>query len=139
PSRKPDIEGGLRKEIPALDRTLSAIDMSQIGLAYAECVEGAGPPKNAKELLVNLGNLPKYKKALESGDVVIAWGTDPRRLPADTIIGYQKRAMENGQLIVLLGNSGSPQPQVYTQAQFDAAPKAPGLEGTGKQNGGGTR
>lgn len=127
-TQKPDIMGGIRKNLPVVDRTFSEIDMQQIGLAYQECTDAAGPPKNAKELLVNLNNLPKYREPLENGDIVIAWGADPRRLPPETILGYQKRATSDGRIIVLVGNSGSPTPQILTKQQFDAAPKAPGLK-----------
>lgn len=127
-TQKPDIIGGIRKNLPAVDRAFSEIDMQQIGLAYQECTDAAGPPKNAKELLVNLNNLPKYREPLENGDIVIAWGADPRRLPPDTILGYQKRPTSDGRMIVLVGNSGSPTPQILTKAEFDAAPKAPGLK-----------
>ena len=134
PSKKPDIEGGLRKEIPAFDRTMSQLDLQQIGLAYGECVDaGAGPPKSVKDIAPNLQNNPKFIKPLEDGRVVVAWGADPRRLSADTIIAYQKRAMQDGRIVTLIGAGGTPTPKVMTKAEFDAAPKAPGLEKTGNK------
>ena len=128
-TQKPDIMGGIRKNLPAVDRTFSLIDMQQVGLAYGECVDaGAGPPKSAKDLLVNLKGDPKYKEAFEKGDIIIAWGADPRRLPPETIIGYQKRPMDDGRMIVLLGAGGTPTPKAMAKDKFDAAPKAKGLK-----------
>lgn len=140
PSRKPDIEGGLRKNIPAFDRMLSEVDVSQIALAYGNYVTTtSSAPKSIKDLAPYYQNDKKLNKFLEDGAIVVAWGADPTRLPADTIIGYQKRPMEDGRRIVMVGAGGIPGVKVMSQAEFDAAPKAKGLEGTGTKHGGRVR
>src|SRR5262245_17107499 len=120
PPEKINIEGGLRKTFPVLDRTITMEYMRQINLGF-QASPGA-PPRTIEELeQVHASN--KITKAILDGSLVVVLGVDPERQPRDAILAYQAEPDAKGERVVLTCGGNV---QVMDTTTFEAAPKAKG-------------
>jgi hypothetical protein len=118
---KPDIEGGLRKTFPVLDRTIALYELDAIGKAYRIMEVERRTPKTVEELEPYYENR-KITQAIKDGALVVIWGVDPETQPKEAILAYTQEPDAQGERVVLLCNLSTPQ-VMGTQA-FEAAPKA---------------
>lgn len=118
PEKPPDIEGGLRKNIPVLDRTLTMEQLRNLGAGFL-----ATPgvvPKTIEELKQVHGD-PRLTKAIKDGAIIVILGVNPERQPGDAILAYRAEPDNNGEREVLKCNG---QVTVMDTKTFEAAPKA---------------
>jgi len=113
-----DIEGGLRKNIPILDRVLTEKLLNDIKLGYLASPGAA--PRTVEELEQVHGN-PKITKAIQDGLLVVVLSVNPERQPADAILAYPTKPDAVGERLVLTcGGNFVP----MDEKTFAAAPKA---------------
>src|SRR5438445_8262223 len=103
PPEKPDIEGGLRKTFPVLDRTIASHQLNAIGTAFQLMATEGRTPKTVEELEPYYENR-KITQAIRDGAIVVILGVDPRRFPGETILAYTQQPDSNGEHVVLLCN-----------------------------------
>jgi hypothetical protein len=116
--QKPDIEGGLRKTFPVLDRTLTMDHMRNIDLGFKASAGAA--PKTIEELEQVHGS-PKITKAIRDGAIVVILGVNPDRQPSDALLAYQAEPDAQGERVVLTCGGSI---VVMNAKTFGAAPKA---------------
>jgi hypothetical protein len=118
PQDKPDIEGGLRKNIPILDRTITEVYLRNLDLGF-KASPGAAP-KTVEELEQVHGDR-KLTKSINDGQITVILGVAPDRQPSDAIFAYQTEPDKHGERVVLTcGGSVT----VMDQKTFEATPKA---------------
>jgi hypothetical protein len=116
--QKADIEGGLRKNIPILDRVLTEKLLNDIKLGFLAS-QGVAP-RTIEELEQVHGN-PKITKAIKDGLLVVVLGVDPARQPADAILAYTEKPDVGGERVVLTCGGNI---LAMDEKTFAAAPKA---------------
>lgn len=113
-----DVEGGLRKTFPVLDRVLTENMMRDIKIGFM-----ASPgvtPKTVAELEQIHGN-PKITKAINDELLVVVLGVNPEKQPANAILAYSTKPDAVGEHVVLTcGGNILP----MDEKTFAAAPKA---------------
>jgi hypothetical protein len=120
PPDKPNIEGGLRKTFPVLDRLIVTEYLRNIGLGF-QASPGASP-KTIEELEQVHGS-SKITKAIQDGSITVVLSVNPERQPGESILAYQTEADAQGERVVLTCSGGV---KVMNAKTFDAAPKAQG-------------
>ena len=116
--QNPDIEGGLRKTFPVLDRVLTEKMLNDIKLGFLASPGAA--PRTIEELEQVHGN-PKITKAINDGLLVVVLGVNPERQPADAILAYPAKPDVGGERVVLTcGGNILP----MDEKTFAASPKA---------------
>jgi len=115
---KPNIEGGLRKMFPVLDRTINMQYLRNIGLSY-QAIPGAAP-KTIEELEKLLDNR-KITQAIKDGSITVILGVNPERQPGEAILAYQTEPDDQGERVVLTCSS---EVMVMSAKTFEAATKA---------------
>jgi hypothetical protein len=118
PPDKPNIEGGLRKTFPVLDRTLTMEQMRNIDLGF-KASPGAAP-KTIEELEQVHGS-PKITQAINDGAIVVILGVSPERQPGEAILAYQNHPDDKGERVVLTCGG---EIKVMDEKTFQTAPKA---------------
>jgi len=118
PEKPPNIEGGLRKNIPVLDRFLTTEQLRNLSVGF-QATPGV-VPKTVEELEQVHGD-PKLTKAINDGAIVVVLGVNPERQSPDAILAYQKEPDQNGERVVLKCNG---QVTVMDMKTFEATPKA---------------
>jgi hypothetical protein len=118
PQNKVNIEAGLRKNIPVLDRTLTEIYLRNLDLGF-KASPGA-VPKTVEELEKIHGDR-KLTKSIEEGQITVILGVNPERQPSDAILAYQTEPDKGGERVVLTCGG---QILVMDNSKFEAAPKA---------------
>jgi hypothetical protein len=120
PTQKPNIEKGLRKTLPILDRTLALQQLRTLGLAYKLFAGEGRVPKTIDDLEPYYENR-KITQAVQDGSYVVFLGVNPDRLPGNTVLAYQAEPDAQGERVVLLCNGSV---EAMPAAAFEAAPKA---------------
>jgi hypothetical protein len=118
PEKAPNIEGGLRKNIPVLDRFLTTEQLRNLSVGF-QATPGV-VPKTIEELEQVHGD-PKLTRAIKDGAIIVVLGVNPERQPPDAILAYQAEPDQNGERVVLKCNG---QVTVMDTKTFEAAPKA---------------
>jgi hypothetical protein len=118
--QKPNIEGGLRKRIPVLDRTISLQQLNAIGMGYRLMSAEGRTPRTIEELEPYYENR-KITQAINDGAIVVILGVNPDKQPGETILAYTQEPDAQGEHVVLLCNLTV---QAMTAKTFEAAPKA---------------
>src|SRR5262249_29624380 len=118
PPDKPNIEGGLRKTFPVLDRLIVTEYLRNMGLGF-QASPGVSP-KTIEELEQVHGS-GKITNAVKDGSITVILGVDPQRQPSDAILAYQTEPDKEGERVVLTCGL---QPKVMTAKEFEAAPRA---------------
>jgi hypothetical protein len=116
--QNPDIEGGLRKNIPVLDRMLTMDHMRNINLGFIASPGAA--PKTIEELEQVHGS-PKITKAIKDGAIVVILGVSPERQPGEAIFAYQAVPDAQGERVVLTCGGSV---KVMNAKAFESAEKA---------------
>src|SRR5207237_4643925 len=118
PPEKPNIEGGLRRTFPVLDRTIALQQLNAIGMAF-RIMEGEGrTPKTIEELEPYYENR-KITQAIKDGAIVVILGVNPQSQP-EAILAYTTEPDAQGEHVVLWCNLTV---QVMGKQAFEAAPK----------------
>jgi hypothetical protein len=115
---KPNIEGGLRKTIPILDRTLTQTALRNLDLGFKASPDAA--PKTIEELEQVHGD-PKLTRAIKDGQITVVLGVSPDRQPSEAIFAYQTEPDKNGERVVLTCGGSI---KVMDAKTFETAPKA---------------
>jgi hypothetical protein len=118
PEKAPNIEGGLRKTFPVLDRTLTMEQLRNLSVGF-QATPGV-VPKTIEEL-EQVHSDPKLTIAIKDGAIVVVLGVNPERQPPDALLAYQAEPDQNGERVVLKCNG---QVTVMDAKTFEAAPKA---------------
>ena len=120
PPEKPNIEGGLRKTFPVLDRTLTMEQMRNIDLGF-KASPGAAP-KTVEEL-EQVHSSHKITQAINDGAIVVILVVNPERQPGEAILAYQNHPDDKGERVVLTCGG---EIKVMDEKTFESAPKAKG-------------
>jgi hypothetical protein len=118
PPEQPNIEGGLRKTFPVLDRTITKEYLRNISLGFQASAGAA--PKTVEELEQVHGS-HKITKEINDGSIVVILGVNPERQPGDAILAYQNQPDAQGERVVLTCGG---EIKVMDEKTFEAAPKA---------------
>jgi hypothetical protein len=118
---KANVEGGLRKMFPILDRTIALKQLNDIGMAFRLMAGEGRAPKTIEELEPYYENR-KITQAIKDGAIVVILRVNPEKQPGEAILAYTQEPDANGERVVLLCDL-SPAQAMGAQA-FEAAPKA---------------
>ena len=116
--QKMDVEGGLRKNIPILDRVMTEIMLKNIKEGF---LASPGVAPMTIEELEQVHGDPKITKAIKDGLLVVVIGVSPERQPADAILAYAANLDPGGERVVLTCGGNI---VVMDEKTFAAAPKA---------------
>lgn len=115
---KPDVQGGLRKMFPSVDRAASSAELRIIGQHYIGYQAGGKSPSRLEDLSELKRDHPKIHKAIQDGVYVVNWSV-PLTGSAQTILAYVRDAPTKGGVVLLVDGST----RNMTAAEFEAAPK----------------
>jgi hypothetical protein len=118
--QKPNIEGGLRKTFPVLDRTISTHQLNAIGMGYRLMAAEGRAPKTIEELEPYYENR-KITQAIKDGAIVVILGVNPEKQPGETVLAYTQEPDAQGEHVVLLCNLSV---QVMSAKTLESSPKA---------------
>lgn len=108
PEKPPDIEGGLRKNIPVLDRTLVQNDLKKLAFMYFEYeTTNNRPPTRVEDLEIQKEDT-KLHRAMQEGKYVVLWNTPMFKSsspPATTVFAYQKEAATDKGEVMMVNQS----------------------------------
>jgi hypothetical protein len=115
-----NVERGLRKNIPVLDRTISTQQLTAIGTAFRFMETEGRVPKTIEELEPYYEN-KKITQAVKDGAIVVILGVNPDSQPGEVVLAYTKEPDATDEHVALLCNLST---KVMTTKELDAAPKA---------------
>jgi hypothetical protein len=118
PQGKGNVEGGLRKNIPILNRTIIEKHLSDLRSGFL-ATPGA-TPKTIEELEQVHGSR-QLTKDINGGTITVVLGISPDRQPGEAILAYQTEPDAQGERVVLTCGGSI---QVMDAKTFEAAPKA---------------
>jgi|SRR5262245_30881736 len=117
-----NVEKGLRRTIPVLDRTIALQQLTAIGMAFRLMAGEGRAPSKIEDLEPYYENR-KITQAVKDGSIVVILGTNPEKQPAEAILAFTAEPDAQNEHVVLLCNLAV---QVMGKPKFDAAPKAKG-------------
>lgn len=117
---KPDIEGGLRKTFPSVDRLASASELRVLYQHYIDYNSAHGKSPSRLEDLAELKrDRPRIYKAIEDGVYVVQWNASLSG-SGQAILAYVRDAPTKGGEVLLMDGSA----KNMTAEEIKAAPKA---------------
>jgi hypothetical protein len=121
PPTGPQRPAGVRRMFPKVDRTVAGLQLKNLGLAYANCVDTMGrPPAKIEDLAKFGGNDPETTRAVKEGLYIICWDVDIRRLQdaSNTVLGYVFDVPDIGGAVLMCdGSIKEMSPDEFKRAQ----------------------